>query len=190
MNVAHAHYLGRPSDIQLRQGDRHVSIASQDDDRDTIGRALGGFDRQWPRGYDDIDLVSDQVTSHFGNLFRFSWDAIIDMTWPQGLTRCKPFPLCCPRAGRYWRPACRLPSMYWFREFCNAGGLLCYGTNLSRQISRYGYFIDKILKGTKPGDIPIEEPMIFELIVNARLAKSFDLTLPTSVLISADELIE
>ena len=46
------------------------------------------------------------------------------------------------------------------------------------------------MKGTKPGDIPIEEPMTFELIVNARLAKSFDLTLPTSVLISADELIE
>ena len=58
------------------------------------------------------------------------------------------------------------------------------------QYRRFSYFIDKILKGTKPGDIPIEEPMIFELIVNARLAKSFDLTLPTSVLISADELIE
>jgi putative ABC transport system substrate-binding protein len=84
----------------------------------------------------------------------------------------------------------RLPSMYGFREFCNAGGLLCYGTNLSRQISRYRYFIDKILKGTKPGYIPLEEPMTFELIVNARVAKSFDLTLPTSVLISADELIE
>jgi putative tryptophan/tyrosine transport system substrate-binding protein len=77
--------------------------------------------------------------------------------------------------------------MCGFREFCNAGGLLCYGTNLSRQISRYGYFIDKILKGTKPGDIPA---MTFELIVNARVAKSFDLTLPTSVLISVDELIE
>ena len=84
----------------------------------------------------------------------------------------------------------RLPSMYGFREFCDAGGLLCYGTNLSRQFSRYGYFIDKILKGTKPGDIPIEEPTSIELIVNARVAKSLGLTLPTSILISADELIE
>jgi len=84
----------------------------------------------------------------------------------------------------------RLPSMFGFRKFCDAGGLLCYGASLKGQWRRFGYFIDKILKGTKPGDIPIEEPMIFELIVNARLAKSFDLTLPTSVLISADELIE
>ena len=84
----------------------------------------------------------------------------------------------------------RLPSMYGFREFCDAGGLLCYGTNLSSQFSRYGFFIDKILKGTRPGDIPIEEPSTFELIVNARVAKSLDVTLPTSILISADELIE
>ena len=80
--------------------------------------------------------------------------------------------------------------MYGFREFCDAGGLLCYGTNLSSLFSRYGYFIDKILKGTKPGDIPIEEPTTIELIVNARVAKSLGLTLPTSILISADELIE
>ena len=58
------------------------------------------------------------------------------------------------------------------------------------QFRRYGHFIDKVLKGTKPGDIPIEEPITFELIVNNRVAKSFDLTLPMSFLISADELIE
>jgi putative tryptophan/tyrosine transport system substrate-binding protein len=84
----------------------------------------------------------------------------------------------------------RLPSMYGFRQFCDAGGLLCYGTNLSSLFSRYGYFIDKILKGTKPGDIPIEEPSTFELIVNGRVAKSLGIILPTSILISANELIE
>ena len=84
----------------------------------------------------------------------------------------------------------RLPSMYGFREFCDAGGLLCYGANLTLQFRHYGYFIDKILKGTKPGDIPIEEPTTIELIVNARVVKSLGLTLPTSILISADELIE
>ena len=83
-----------------------------------------------------------------------------------------------------------LPSTYGFSEFCDLGGLLCYGTNLTRQFSHFGYFIDKILKGTKPGDIPIEEPIFLELIVNARVAKSFGLTLPTSMLISANELIE
>jgi putative tryptophan/tyrosine transport system substrate-binding protein len=84
----------------------------------------------------------------------------------------------------------RLPSMYGFREFCDAGGLLCYGTNLQRQFRRYGYFVDKILKGSRPGDIPIEEPTSYQLIVNARTAKSLGLSIPTSILISADEVID
>jgi putative tryptophan/tyrosine transport system substrate-binding protein len=84
----------------------------------------------------------------------------------------------------------RLPSMYGFREFCDAGGLMCYGVNLKQQFRRYGYFIDKILKGTKPGDIPIEEPITHELIINARTAKLLGLSIPNSILISADEVIE
>jgi putative ABC transport system substrate-binding protein len=84
----------------------------------------------------------------------------------------------------------RLPSMYGFREFCDAGGLLCYGTNFQRQCRRYGYFIDKILKGTRPGDIPVEEPTSHELIVNARTAKLLGLSIPTSILLLADEVIE
>ena len=84
----------------------------------------------------------------------------------------------------------RLPSMYGFRQFCDAGGLLCYGANLKQQVHRYGYFIDKILKGTKPGDIPIEEPTAYEMIVNARTAKLLGLSIPNSILISADEVIE
>ena len=84
----------------------------------------------------------------------------------------------------------RLPSMFGFREFCDAGGLLCYGANLMHQFRRYGYFIDKILKGTKPGDIPIEEPTKLELIVNARTAKLLGLSIPNSILVSADEVIE
>src|SRR5262249_47935595 len=83
-----------------------------------------------------------------------------------------------------------LPSMYGFREFCDTGGLLCYGANLQRQVRRYGYFIDKILRGTKPGDIPIEEPTTLELVVNAGTAKLLDLSIPTSILIGADEVIE
>jgi putative tryptophan/tyrosine transport system substrate-binding protein len=84
----------------------------------------------------------------------------------------------------------RLPSMYGFREFCDAGGLLSYGANLKQSFRRYGYFIDKILKGTKPGDIPIEDPTIFELIVNARTAKVLGLPIPNSILVGADEMIE
>jgi ABC-type uncharacterized transport system substrate-binding protein len=84
----------------------------------------------------------------------------------------------------------RLPSMFGFREFCDAGGLLSYGVNLKQEFRRYGYFIDKILKGTKPGDIPIEDPTIFELIVNARTAKVLGLPIPNSILVGADEMIE
>jgi putative ABC transport system substrate-binding protein len=84
----------------------------------------------------------------------------------------------------------RLPSMFGFREFCDAGGLLSYGANLKQQFRRYGYFIDKILKGTKPGDIPIEEPVTHELVVNARTAKLLGLSIPNSILVSADEMIE
>jgi putative tryptophan/tyrosine transport system substrate-binding protein len=84
----------------------------------------------------------------------------------------------------------RLPSMYGFREFCDTGGLLCYGANLQRQVHRYGYFIDKILKGTSAGDIPVEEPTTLELIVNARTAKLLGLSIPTPILVSADEVIE
>jgi len=62
----------------------------------------------------------------------------------------------------------------------------CYGANLQRQIRRYGYFIDKILKGTRAGDIPIEQPTTYELIVNARTAKLLGLSIPNSILISAE----
>ena len=84
----------------------------------------------------------------------------------------------------------RLPSMYGFREFCDAGGLLCYGANLKQQFRRYGYFIDKILKGTRPGDIPVEEPTTHDLIINARTAKLLGLSIPNSILVSAKEVIE
>jgi hypothetical protein len=57
----------------------------------------------------------------------------------------------------------RLPSTYGFREFCDAGGLLCCGSNLQVQFGRFRYFIDKILKGTKAGDVPIEEPTVRQL---------------------------
>jgi putative tryptophan/tyrosine transport system substrate-binding protein len=84
----------------------------------------------------------------------------------------------------------RLPAIYGFREFCAAGGLISYGTNLVDLFRRYGYFIDRILKGTKAGDMPIEDPTTFELVVNARTAKAFGLTVPPSILTLANEVIE
>ena len=69
----------------------------------------------------------------------------------------------------------------------DAGGLLCYGANLKDEIRRYGYFIDKMLKSTEPGDIPIEEPTTHELVVNAR---TVGLSIPNSILVSANAVIE
>ena len=84
----------------------------------------------------------------------------------------------------------RLPAIYPWREYAEAGGLMAYATDLAELGRRMADDVHEIFNGAKPGDIPIEEPIFLELIVNARVAKSFGLTLPTSMLISANELIE
>jgi putative ABC transport system substrate-binding protein len=84
----------------------------------------------------------------------------------------------------------RLPAMYGYREFPDDGGLMSYGANHSDLYRRTATFVDKILKGAKPADLPIEQPTKFELIVNMKTAKALGLTIPPSVLARADELIQ
>ena len=84
----------------------------------------------------------------------------------------------------------RLPAMYGFREFTEAGGLLAYGVSVPSLCRRAAVFVDKILKGTKPGDIPVEQPTTFEFVVNLRTAKTLGLTIPPSVLLRADHVID
>jgi putative ABC transport system substrate-binding protein len=84
----------------------------------------------------------------------------------------------------------RLPSMHGLRENVDAGGLLSYGPNLFAQARRAATYVDKILRGAKPGDLPIEQPTKFELIVNLKTAKALGLTIPQSLLLRADEVIE
>jgi putative ABC transport system substrate-binding protein len=84
----------------------------------------------------------------------------------------------------------RLPTMYGQRENVDAGGLLAYGPSLSAQARRAATYVDKILRGAKPGDLPIEQPTKFELIVNLKTAKVLGLTMPSSLLLRADEVIE
>jgi len=83
----------------------------------------------------------------------------------------------------------RLPAMYEVREFVNDGGLMSYGPSLTAMIRRVPVFIEKILRGTKPGDIPIEQPTQFEMVVNEKTAKAIGLTIPPPVLVRADSTI-
>jgi putative ABC transport system substrate-binding protein len=83
-----------------------------------------------------------------------------------------------------------LPAGFVVREMAAAGGLFSYGPSLSDNFRHAASFIDRILKGARPGDLPVEQPTIFELVVNARTAKALGLTIPPSVLARADEVIE
>ncbi len=84
----------------------------------------------------------------------------------------------------------RLPAMYFFREFVDAGGLMAYGPSLSDQYRRAATYVDKILKGAKPADLPVEQPTRFELVVNLQTAKALGLAIPPSIRVRADQVIQ
>jgi putative ABC transport system substrate-binding protein len=84
----------------------------------------------------------------------------------------------------------RLPSMYYTREAVEAGGLMSYGADEADSYKRVAYYVDKILKGTKPADLPVEQPTKFELIINLKTAKQIGLTIPQSMLYRADKVIK
>ena len=84
----------------------------------------------------------------------------------------------------------RLPAIFPDREFVEAGGLMAYGPSLASNFRRAATYVDKIVKGAKPADLPVEQPTKFELVINLKTAKSLGLTIPQSVLLRADQLIE
>jgi ABC-type uncharacterized transport system substrate-binding protein len=84
----------------------------------------------------------------------------------------------------------RLPSMYEGRDYVEVGGLMSYASNDAEQWRRAAYYVDKILKGAKPADLPVEQPMKFELVINLKTAKQIGLTIPQSVLYRADRVIK
>ena len=84
----------------------------------------------------------------------------------------------------------KIPSIYGFSEFVTEGGLISYGANIADTYRRAAIYVDKILKGAKPGDLPIELPRTFELMINKKTADSIGVTIPNSILLRADKLIE
>src|SRR5262245_63141814 len=83
----------------------------------------------------------------------------------------------------------RLPSVYPSRPAVDAGGLMSYGADLAHSYRRVAYYVDRILKGAKPADLPVEQPTKFEFIINLKTAKQIGVTIPPNVLVRADKVI-
>jgi putative ABC transport system substrate-binding protein len=103
-----------------------------------------------------------------------------------------PNPLFATEANRLVALAVRhaLPTLYWRREFSEAGGLMSYGANLADAFRVAGVYAGRILKGEKPGDLPVQQPTKFELVINLNTAKALGVTIPSGVLAIVDEVIE
>ena len=84
----------------------------------------------------------------------------------------------------------RLPSVYQSREAVDAGGLMSYGADLAESYRRVAYYVDRILKGAKPADLPVERPMRFEFVINLKTARQIGLTIPQWTLMKADKVIQ
>jgi putative ABC transport system substrate-binding protein len=89
-----------------------------------------------------------------------------------------------------WLATHRLPAIFGQREFVGAGGLIAYGASFDAMFRRAADYVDRIVKGTKPSDLPVEQPLKFELVLNFKTAKALGITFPPTLLIRADEVLQ
>lgn len=125
--------------------------------------------------------TAEELDSAFASASAQNADAIIDFGDPLTYVEA---PRIIALAAKH-----RLPANYLFRVYAN-GGLSVYGADTADLFRRAGSFVDRILKGTKPADLPVEQPTKFELVINMKTAKALGLTVPPSLLVRADEVIE
>ena len=118
----------------------------------------------------------------FAAMTRERAGALVVLPDPMGLTERKRIADLAAKS--------RLPAIYGFKEHVEVGGLMTYGVNLRDSYRRAATYVDKILKGAKPADLPVEQPTRFELVVNLKTAKALGLTIPRSILIRADRVIQ
>ncbi len=151
-------------------------VTSYENAGEAGAKALGLEVRRWPlQGPDDIDKA-------FTALLREGFGAL-DVVY---------VPVTCIHRRQILDLAVRhrLPAIYWHRTYALDGGLMAYGEDEREVPRRLGVYVDKILRGAKPADLPIEQPTKFELIINMKTAKALGLTIPQSLLLRADEVIQ
>jgi putative ABC transport system substrate-binding protein len=154
-----------------------ASVRELKDVLPAAARALGLTVRSWEvRAADDFDRVF----------------ATISKWRPDGLYVLASGPLMSANRKRIvgFVLKSRLPSMYNNKESVDAGGLMSYGADLADSYRRVAYYVDRILKGAKPADLPVEQPTKFEFVINLKTAKQIGVTIPAEVLARANRLIK
>jgi putative ABC transport system substrate-binding protein len=126
--------------------------------------------------------TAEELDGAFASAAAQRADAIVDFGDPLTFVEAR---RVIALAARY-----HLPANYLFRAFAANGGLISYGPDIADLFRRVGGYVDKILKGTKPSHLPVERPTKFELVINLKTAKALGLTVPPSLLVRADEVIE
>ena len=146
-----------------------------DDAAETAAHALGLEATTFPlQGPNDLATAFDKIAGYVDAIYAVP-DPLVSTVRPQLIALAL---------------QARLPSTFGSRDYVESGGLMCYGANIANNFAHAANFVDKILRGAKPADLPVEQPTKLELVINRKTAKNLGLTVPPNLIALADELIE